>query len=314
MPSDILHTLLLRSCAKRTKGMAAVYLAPYHSYLKKGFNHDCVPQEYRAITQAIATQNWPYDYGDDPSFYCAETSGGRITWGVCRPDVRNEIRTGDAAVFFPFIADEENRTFEYKISAVATVERKVSHRDVFNDGDLKAEFGKYVNTLIRPNERGGWKHEEPSIPENDWHKDWVCRMAPRNCTEWRTLVEGCDALQSVGTNVIAHVPFVFGNNYVIFDKNRTFTLAMTADILAHSAYKKPEQWKSNNLVAATVYEWTVGFARRVAEKAQKDARFLKIPNKTQHPHSPCIRWYMPQADVETWRESFRGELYGLGLL
>jgi hypothetical protein len=43
---------------------------------------------------------WPFDHGDDPSFRSSQRLRGRVTWGVCRQNVRNQLRPGDVVVFF----------------------------------------------------------------------------------------------------------------------------------------------------------------------------------------------------------------------
>ena len=45
--------------------------------------------------------SWPYDGGDDPSFFCwrrHKNQGGKLSWGVCRPDVRGAVQPGDVVV------------------------------------------------------------------------------------------------------------------------------------------------------------------------------------------------------------------------
>ena len=44
-----------------------------------------------------------YDWGDDPSFFCASEvlgSSNGATWGVCRRDVRAAVSRGDVIAFF----------------------------------------------------------------------------------------------------------------------------------------------------------------------------------------------------------------------
>jgi hypothetical protein len=45
-------------------------------------------------------RDWPYDIGDDPSFYAMRKSGGQLSWGICRQDVRNSLCPGDIVAFF----------------------------------------------------------------------------------------------------------------------------------------------------------------------------------------------------------------------
>jgi hypothetical protein len=44
-----------------------------------------------------------FDWGDDPSFFSAIAAFGDArlaSWGVCRPDVREDLRIGDVVAFF----------------------------------------------------------------------------------------------------------------------------------------------------------------------------------------------------------------------
>lgn len=54
------------------------------------------------------------DWGDDPSFFCAEALLGDVRlagWGVCRRDVRSRLEPGDMIVFF--CAKPTPETWEY---------------------------------------------------------------------------------------------------------------------------------------------------------------------------------------------------------
>ena len=56
-----------------------------------------------------------YDWGDDPAFFAAEEFLGDVnpaSCGVCRRDVREQLRNGDFVIFFCAKALED-RTWEY---------------------------------------------------------------------------------------------------------------------------------------------------------------------------------------------------------
>jgi hypothetical protein len=159
-------------------GKTDVYLFGYHSEpgdLKgsKG--------QFEIVERAIAAGEWPYDNGDDPSFYVAK-HGGRLTWGVCRQDSRNPLpapaagngarQEGAIAVFFSFttLNDEQVR---YRLCAVATAEEKLDHRAAFRDARLKDH--PYVNTMIRPRD-GKWHFDETDRPKKHVHGNWLWRM------------------------------------------------------------------------------------------------------------------------------------------
>ena len=65
-----------------------VYLFAYHSETRNNFK-ECSGQ-FEVVERAIEADPWPYDNGDDPSFYIAK-HGGRLTLGVCRQDSRNPL-------------------------------------------------------------------------------------------------------------------------------------------------------------------------------------------------------------------------------
>jgi hypothetical protein len=97
-----------------------VYFVPYHSNPRQDFN-GCSGQ-YAVVERAINQTGWPYDNGDDPSFY-AQHQGALLTWGVCRQQIRNAIRPGSIVVFFSFTG--EGCTTCYRMAAVVTVAEKL---------------------------------------------------------------------------------------------------------------------------------------------------------------------------------------------
>src|ERR1035437_4774055 len=141
----------MRASIKKT----AIYLVCFHSEKPKSF--DGAERQYLKVETAIFNDEWPYDNGDDPSFYVAR-QGGRLTWGVCRQDLRNAMTKDSIVVFFSFtsLANEE---ILYRLCAVATVDDKVDHRAVHRDHRLQQFRDLYINGLINP-EKGGWSHDE----------------------------------------------------------------------------------------------------------------------------------------------------------
>ena len=117
---------------------------------------------------------WPYDNGDDPSFYVARQYDGPLTWGVCRRDVRTVIQPGSIVVFFSYT--RTGTVYRYRISAVATVAEKWDRRSVFNDPRCIEYADKYLNLLIRP-ENDGWKYDESDRHKLHRHPDWLWRIA-----------------------------------------------------------------------------------------------------------------------------------------
>jgi hypothetical protein len=79
--------------------MTDIYLVPYHSLRPESRILAACSGQFARVERAIMAAEWPYDNGDDPSFYVARRYGGPLTWGVCRPDVRSTIQTGSIVVF-----------------------------------------------------------------------------------------------------------------------------------------------------------------------------------------------------------------------
>src|SRR5580704_9951883 len=102
--------------------MSKIYLSPYTSRLLPDEEVSGCAKSFAPLHAALRKREWPYDYGDDPSFFCRRYLQGALTWGVCRADVRNQVKSGDVVVFFSFTKIEEHDV-EYRLSAIATVER-----------------------------------------------------------------------------------------------------------------------------------------------------------------------------------------------
>ena len=75
-----------------------LYVATYHS------RHRQPPENPSKTAAALyataASDDFPYDGGDDPSLFAARHHDGPVTWGVCRADVRSAVRPDDWVAFF----------------------------------------------------------------------------------------------------------------------------------------------------------------------------------------------------------------------
>lgn len=157
-----------------------IYLVPYHSAPPaRGVMRRC-SGHFATVEEAIASQEWPYDNGDDPSFFMARHHGNPLTWGVCRQQVRNTIRPGSIVVFFSFTKIET--VYRYRMSAVATVANKIDRRMVFKDARFRSRTGRYLNVLIKP-ENGGWRYDEDDRHSSYRHEDWLWRIASHDGLE-----------------------------------------------------------------------------------------------------------------------------------
>src|ERR1039458_4069461 len=121
------------SAMRTSEKMTAIYLVCFHSEMPKSF--DGAKGQFHKVETAIYKGEWPYDNGDDPSFYVAR-QGGRLTWGVCRQDLRNAIEKDSIVVFFSFTS-LPNKEILYRLCAVATVDDKVDHRAIHDDRRLR---------------------------------------------------------------------------------------------------------------------------------------------------------------------------------
>jgi hypothetical protein len=100
-----------------------IYIAPYHAAKDDSTGSPC-GSAIKIFKKTVARGDWPLDYGDDPSFYAMRKFGGQLSWGVCRQDVRNHLRTGDVVVFFSYLKEDTGDS-EYRLCALATVVQKV---------------------------------------------------------------------------------------------------------------------------------------------------------------------------------------------
>ena len=72
---------------------------------------------------APGADDWPVDVGDDPAFECSRAyaeAGGCLSWGVCRPDLRNEITPGDVVVFIAADRLRDRRPARYRLAGWGT--------------------------------------------------------------------------------------------------------------------------------------------------------------------------------------------------
>jgi hypothetical protein len=72
-----------------------------------------------------------------------------LSWGMCRPDLRNTVTVGDVAVFMAADRLSDRPSARYQLAGWATVERTVSQLDIWQQEKL-AVYRHYSNLLIRP--------------------------------------------------------------------------------------------------------------------------------------------------------------------
>jgi hypothetical protein len=267
-----------------------VYVAVFHSTYS-GYADNSCGKAFLPLSKALKLGKWPYDVGDDPSFFSQSTTGSNLTWGVCRPQVRNRVREGDIVIFVSVRRRTKDYPFEYCLCAVATVETKVRQTDIWQADELKT-FRDYLNLLIRPRKDGAWEHFEPG--SEDAHKDWLWRIAVQKGLK-KEQFEPLEARNVLRSNDrIDGFPIVIAKNYIVFSTSpeQTWISKQPAQIACCDTNGEPEKWKRD---ASAIYRHIFG----TAEQFGSDRRSLRTANK-QHSH-PTIRWTMPTSDAEKWR-------------
>lgn len=247
--------------------------------------------------KAVSQQDWPFDGGDDPSFYAARKFGGQLSWGVCRQDVRNNLRSDDVVVFFSFRKFEETGDSEYRLCAIATVERKVSQMEVWQDRNLRL-YKKYFNLLIRPSKsaRGGWEHFEPT---SQVHNDWLWRIADHDGLRKKNfkVIQKTDCLEPKAT--VRGNRVVIARNYVLFsaDPDKTHVLFEPPVVAWHSKGKAAEEWNRDKFSQSVR-----GLTLEMAERANGRWRSLRIRN-SQRAHRHIV-FELTRSEAERWRAGF----------
>jgi len=152
--------------------MSNIYVVVYNHPSNEQLGRITIQNE---ITQGFLNNynNWLYDVGDDPSFYCSNLYNTNLSWGICRPNIRNKIRPNDIVVFFCY--NGSNQT--YFLVGLATVEEKIKQTQIWTDNNY-IQYQQNFNLLIRLN-NGIWEHHEPLFNIHGQHKDWANRLASR---------------------------------------------------------------------------------------------------------------------------------------
>lgn len=249
---------------------------------------------------AVMPQDWPYDSGDDPSFYAMRKFRGQLSWGICRQDVRNGLRPGDIVVFFSFKKFKDTGDSEYKLCALATVERSVSQMNLWHDKSLR-KFTKYSNLLMRASKsrRGTWEHFEPTLEGPRIHRDWLWRIADHRGFRKKDF----DKIQETGHfepgAAIRGRSLTIAPNYVLFSSHpmKTYVLSKPPVVAWHFKGKPTEDWISDKFSQA-VRRSTLD----VAEWANGRKRSLRIRN-SQRAHRHVVFKLAP-SEAENWRAKF----------
>ncbi len=252
----------------------AVYLVCFHSEKRDDFS-GCTAQ-YFAVEKAIRNGEWPYDNGDDPSFYVARR-GGPLTWGVCRQDVRTSISRGSIVVFFAYSSIGHGIVL-YRLCAIATVADKVDHRALHRRPAFARSRQLYINSLIRPDSHG-WRYDETNRPRSKRHEDWLWRIADHGRMKKEVFRERYGQVYETGwlsEKTINNCAPALASNYVVFAD--TFASAEPPEV-ARALNGQHEHWTNEALRDLTV--------RIAAARLANHRDYLRIINpsgRNQYTH------------------------------
>jgi hypothetical protein len=227
---------------KPAASTTSIYLVCFHSASHEML--DGASGQYLVVEQAIRDGEWPYDNGDDPSFYVART-GGLLTWGVCRQNLRTALKRDSIVVFFSYTPRSDG-TFVYRLCAIATVADKVDHRALHSERRFARFRERYINGLIIP-DQGGWRHDETDRPRPHRHNDtWLWRMADHRLADHRRITKR--QFEEKHATIYQRDWFRDGAmrlacNYVVFsgEPNRTF-IAPNPPQVAVARKGEHERW------------------------------------------------------------------------
>jgi hypothetical protein len=268
--------------------MASLFVAVYHVRADPDVPANASPIR-RAFQSACESSTFPFDLGDDPSFFAASHLKGPVTWGVCRPDVRGQLSPGDQVVFFA--AERRPHLTEYKFVATLTVDRFTSHTDLWSDDS--SNLSRYLNLLVRPS-KGGWEHYEPGLNPTGWHGDWMWRLCERRGLRKSDLVRaGSNHVAGRELLLPSGQPVPVGRNYVVFDHATAMVLAKPVVVATHRAGAPAEDWHAEPR-CDELRRWIYGDSRRGL--------------RTRNPQQPHRHFRRANVDRLSWLRGLRSLL------
>lgn len=240
--------------------------------------------------------SFPYDGGDDPSFFSAGYHGAAVTWGVCRPDVRTAIRRGDWVVFFSSERDGREVT-HYRFVGALTVERKIPHTAIFTNRP-NTRYRDYLNLLIRP-KGSGWEHYEPALHHDDWHDDsWMWRMSERR-GQHREDLKTAGAHHTAGAPLTLHgQPAPIAESYVIFARSPCWIARHPPLVATHRTGERRERWTPRWLPLRALLFRRSGRGLRIANQQRAHRHFRR---SLDDPNWPRTLWRTVAACIRSQR-------------
>jgi hypothetical protein len=256
--------------------MAYVYIIVYNHPSLDDLKVTTV-ENYKTSEFLNEYKNWHYDVGDDPAFFCAKKYNSNVTWGICRPDVRNNIKTDDVVVFFCFNGEQS----KYYFVGFATVKQIIRQTDIWSNNDFSV-FQEYFNLLIRKMNKK-WEHFEPLFNKKGLHKNWLSRLGAR-----------CPKDSFTIKNSALLTEFSINENYVIFNSEDKYQRILNHPI--HVANwekgKKKEVWGTDtncNVIYNYIFSKTTRVSLRIHER------------NSAHRH---IKINMTSDKLKSWRNNF----------
>lgn len=270
----------------------AVYLLCYHS--QKPASLVGSERQFLAVESAIKEGVWPYDNGDDPSFFVARQSGP-LTWGICRQDVRNSIRVGSIAAFFSFTPMEDGQVL-YRLCAVTTVLSKQDVRSLHRERRFAGFRNLYINALIRP-VKNGWQYDESDRAESNRHKDWLWRIAAHNgLTTERFNRKHAQVYREefIPNDLLEQGDLRLAENYVLFSTTSDDSyICKNPPEVAVAFRGEHEAWSNETLQTLTVGTAT--------EYLSSGRNYLRVANRSGRNVHRHIRFEMPSTAAVAWR-------------
>jgi hypothetical protein len=262
----------------------AVYLLCFHS--QKTASFDDSKRQFLVVERAISAGKWPYDNGDDPSFYVAR-KGGSLTWGVCRQEVRNSIPAGSLVAFFSFTS-LENGYVLYRLCGVTTVIGKVDVRAVHREDSFAPFRNLYINSVIQPDKQG-WRYDENDRPNSQRHADWLWRICDHRGINQKTFNKRYEQAYRSGflpESLLTSGDLMLAPNYVLFSTRMpNGYISRNPPEVAIARKGEHEKWNDK-----TLRTLTVGTAARFLKSKRSYLRVVNKSGRNVHRH---IRFMMP---------------------
>lgn len=204
------------------------------------------PRAYVAVYYTDHTTGWPGDLGDDPAFLAHRAKKGELTWGVCRPDLRNALLKDDLVIFFATTkSPSKEKPSPYWFVGFATVAAKLSQNAIWQKRSA-SKYRRYMNLLITPKDKSKtiYEHYEPC--EGQSHPDWLWRLVKHHGKKKAYLLLGSRDTVNLGQDERPDGGrLVLAENYIIFATDPDLTRVLQVPPIVANATKPgvAETWR-----------------------------------------------------------------------